>query len=136
MRLAGGVFLSNGCRRPLLACVRPLRGDSEMVQRLATEMYARGLSTRDIEDAFTDEQGRCLLSRSKVSEVTRYGVGVFYNRRDPGLAQAQGLRLFLHVLARLGRGHRLLLVLGPNCYLDRSGDRKERFLLSFNLSKA
>ena len=41
-----------------------------MVQRLATEMYARGLSTRDIEDAFTDEQGRCLLSRSKVSEVT------------------------------------------------------------------
>jgi transposase-like protein len=47
-----------------------LRGDSGMVQRLATEMYARGLSTRDIEDAFTDEQGRCLLSRSKVSEVT------------------------------------------------------------------
>lgn len=47
-----------------------LRGDSEMVQRLATEMYARGLSTRDIEDAFTDEQGQCLLSRSKVSEVT------------------------------------------------------------------
>ena len=47
-----------------------LRGDSQMVQRLATEMYARGLSTRDIEDAFTDEQGQCLLSRSKVSEVT------------------------------------------------------------------
>ena len=47
-----------------------LRGDSQMVQALATEMYARGLSTRDIEDAFTDDQGRCLLSRSKVSEVT------------------------------------------------------------------
>jgi transposase-like protein len=47
-----------------------LRGDSEMVERLATEMYARGLSTRDIEAAFTDEQGQCLLSRSKVSEVT------------------------------------------------------------------
>ena len=47
-----------------------LRGDSEMIQRLATEMYARGLSTRDIEDAFTDDQGRCLLNRSKVSEVT------------------------------------------------------------------
>lgn len=47
-----------------------LRGDSEMVQRLATEMYARGLSTRDIEAAFTDDQGKCLLSRSKVSEVT------------------------------------------------------------------
>lgn len=47
-----------------------LRGDSQMVQRWALEMYARGLSTRDIEDAFTDEQGLCLLSRSKVSEVT------------------------------------------------------------------
>ena len=47
-----------------------LRGDSEMIQRLATEMYARGLSTRDIEDAFTDDEGQCLLSRSKVSEVT------------------------------------------------------------------
>jgi transposase-like protein len=33
-------------------------------------MYARGLSTRDIEDAFTDATGVCLLSRSAVSEVT------------------------------------------------------------------
>jgi putative transposase len=43
---------------------------SEVLERLATEMYARGLSTRDIEDAFTDATGRCLLSRSAVSEVT------------------------------------------------------------------
>ncbi len=47
-----------------------LRGDSGALQRLATEMYARGLSTRDIEAAFTDEDGVCLLSRSGVSEVT------------------------------------------------------------------
>jgi putative transposase len=47
-----------------------LRGHSEVVERLATEMYARGLSTRDIEAAFTDERGDCLLSRSAVSEVT------------------------------------------------------------------
>ncbi|GIW50965.1 MAG: IS256 family transposase [Gemmatimonadales bacterium] len=47
-----------------------LRGDSEMLKRLATEMYARGLSTRDIEEAFTDEGGNCLLSRTGVSEVT------------------------------------------------------------------
>ena len=33
-----------------------LRGDSEMVQRLATEMYTRGLSTRDIEAAFTESE--------------------------------------------------------------------------------
>ena len=47
-----------------------LRGDSEMVQQLAIEMYARGLSTRDVEDALTDENGVCLLSKSGVSEVT------------------------------------------------------------------
>jgi transposase-like protein len=47
-----------------------LRGHSDVVERLATEMYARGLSTRDIEAAFTDERGDCLLSRSAVSEVT------------------------------------------------------------------
>ena len=34
------------------------------------ELYARGLSTRDIVDAFTDEIGRRLLSRAAVSEIT------------------------------------------------------------------
>ena len=33
-------------------------------------MNARGLSTRDIEATFTDEQGNCLISKSAVSEVT------------------------------------------------------------------
>lgn len=47
-----------------------LGAHSEVLQRLATEMYARGLSTRDIEAAFTDASGRCLLSRSAVSELT------------------------------------------------------------------
>src|SRR3546814_1128294 len=32
-------------------------------------MLARGLSVRDIEDAFKDETGRLLLSRSAVSEL-------------------------------------------------------------------
>jgi hypothetical protein len=40
------------------------------LERLAVELYARGLSTRDIEDAFTDETGRRLLSRAAESEVT------------------------------------------------------------------
>jgi len=43
---------------------------TEVLSKLATEMYARGLSTRDIEDAFTDATGSCLLSKSAVSEVT------------------------------------------------------------------
>ena len=43
---------------------------SEVLEQLAVEMYARGLSTRDIQEAFTDATGECLLSRTAVSEVT------------------------------------------------------------------
>ena len=45
-------------------------GRTEELERLAIEMYARGLSVRDIEAAFTDAQGQCVLSKSAVSEVT------------------------------------------------------------------
>jgi hypothetical protein len=34
------------------------------------EMYARGLSTRDIEELLADETGQSLLSRTAVSEIT------------------------------------------------------------------
>jgi len=47
-----------------------LRGNSDVLQRLVAEMYARGLSTRDIEDAFRDGTGQTLISRSGVSRVT------------------------------------------------------------------
>lgn len=47
-----------------------LGGRTKELERLATEMYARGLSTRDIEAAFRDQAGGTLLSRSAVSEVT------------------------------------------------------------------
>ena len=47
-----------------------LSGRTRELERLAVELYARGLSTRDIEDAFTDETGRRLLSRASVSEIT------------------------------------------------------------------
>lgn len=47
-----------------------LSGRSEELERLAIEMYARGLSVRDIEAAFVDDAGRCVLSRSAVSAVT------------------------------------------------------------------
>ena len=45
-----------------------LKGHSEALEDLAIEMLARGLSVRDIEDAFKDEEGRLLLSRTAVSE--------------------------------------------------------------------
>jgi transposase-like protein len=47
-----------------------LDGNSDVLDRLVTEMYARGLSTRDVEDAFRDATGVMLISRSAVSEVT------------------------------------------------------------------
>jgi len=46
-----------------------LGGKSEELERLAIEMYARGLSMRDIEAAFTDERGCSVLSRSAASRV-------------------------------------------------------------------
>ncbi len=47
-----------------------LDGNSDVLERLVTEMYARGLSTRDVEDAFRDATGELLISRSAVSEIT------------------------------------------------------------------
>jgi len=44
-----------------------VRGRTEELEALAVEMYARGLSTRDIEAVFADGDGRSLLSRTAVS---------------------------------------------------------------------
>jgi putative transposase len=57
--------------QPFRSRIRSLLGKrTEELERLAVEMYARGLSVRDIEAAFTDETGRSLLSRTAVSEIT------------------------------------------------------------------
>lgn len=40
------------------------------LERLVTEMYVRGLSTRDVEDLLRKENGELLLNRSSVSEIT------------------------------------------------------------------
>jgi transposase-like protein len=51
--------------------IRPELGKrTEALEDLAVEMYARGLSTRDIEAALCDDKGRSLLSRTAVSQVT------------------------------------------------------------------
>jgi putative transposase len=47
-----------------------LDGNSDVLERLVVEMYARGLSTRDVEDCFRDATGALLISRSAVSEIT------------------------------------------------------------------
>jgi len=56
---------------PFVSAIRQnLAGRTGALEDLAVELYARGLSTRDIEDAFTDDTGRRLLSRAAVSEIT------------------------------------------------------------------
>jgi transposase-like protein len=47
-----------------------LAGNTEALDRLVVEMYARGLSTRDIEDCFRGPDGELLVSRTAVSEIT------------------------------------------------------------------
>ncbi len=41
-----------------------LQGNSDVLERLAVEMYTRGLSTRDMEDALEEATGDRLLSRT------------------------------------------------------------------------
>jgi putative transposase len=55
---------------PFVSAIRQNLGRTAALEDLAVELYARGLSTRDIEDAFTDESGRRLLSRAAVSEIS------------------------------------------------------------------
>jgi putative transposase len=47
-----------------------LSGRTDELERLGMELYARGLSTRDIERTFVDDDGKALLSRSAVSQVS------------------------------------------------------------------
>jgi putative transposase len=55
---------------PFRSAIRDhLKGHTEALEDLAVEMLARGLSVRDIEDAFRDETGRLLLSKTAVSEI-------------------------------------------------------------------
>src|SRR5215831_3699382 len=56
---------------PFRSAIREIvRGRTAELEALAVEMYARGLSTRDIEALFANEAGNSLLSRTAVSEIT------------------------------------------------------------------
>jgi hypothetical protein len=60
-----------GLSEPFRSQIRPELGQwTEALEDLAVEMYARRLSTRDIEATVCDEHERSLLSRTAVSQVT------------------------------------------------------------------
>ena len=56
---------------PFVSRIRAgLAGRTAELERLAVELFARGLSTRDVEAAFRGGDGQSLLSRTAVSQVT------------------------------------------------------------------
>jgi transposase-like protein len=114
-----------------------LAGRTGELERLAVEMYARGLSVRDIEAAFTDAQGNCVLSKTAASRVTealwaQYQEFSQRDLREVGLAYLfmDGVAERLHlgqpreaILAAWGittQGHKVLLGLMPGTKEDTS----------------
>jgi len=118
-----------GLEEPFRSRLRPeLGGRTEAFQDLAVEMYARGLSTRDIEAALCDDKGRSLLSRTAVSQVTErlhggqrreavlcaWGITVEGQKvllhRSPGTKEdTESCRAFFQDLERRGLGDPLLV---------------------------
>jgi putative transposase len=85
------------------------------LEALAVEMYARGLSTRDIEALFTDEDGRSLLSRTAVSEVTERLWAQYEAFASRDLSEFEVIYLFVEGIAeRLPLGQPREAVLAVN----------------------
>src|SRR3990172_3693417 len=76
-----------------------LGGRTAELEALAVEMYARGLSTRDIEALFADEDGRSLLSRTAVSEITERLWKEYEAFVSRDLAEFEGVYLFIDGIA-------------------------------------
>jgi putative transposase len=87
-------------------------GRTEELERLAIELYARGLSVRDIEAAFVDDSGKSLLSKTAVSEITERLWADYQTFAARGLAEYRVLYLFVDGIAeRLHLGQKREAVL-------------------------
>ena len=98
---------------PFRSGIRPeLEKRTRALEELAVEMYARGLSTRDIEATFRGEDGRSLLSRTAVSEVTEQLWEEYEAFATRDLSEFKLLYLFVDGVAeRLHTGQRREMVL-------------------------
>jgi transposase-like protein len=83
----------------IAALRKRLSGRTEALEDLALEMYARGCSTRDIEAIFTDDEGRSLLTRTAVSEVTEALWNEYEEFATRDLSEVKPLYLFLDGIA-------------------------------------
>ncbi len=85
---------------PFRSKIRSILGSrTEVLESLAVEMYARGLSTRDIEALFADADGRSLLSRTAVSEITERLWAEYQAFAGRELAEFEVLYLFVDGIA-------------------------------------
>jgi putative transposase len=118
-----------------------IRGRSEELEALAVEMYARGLSTRDIEALFADERGGSLLSRTAVSEITQRLWAEYEAFASRDLSEFEVIYLFVDGIAErlhlgqpreavlaawgvLADGHKVLLHLAPGSKEDTASCRE------------
>lgn len=118
-----------------------IRGRTEALESLAVEMYARGLSTRDIEALFADEDGRSLMSRSAVSEITERLWAEYEAFASRDLSEFEVIYLFVDGIAErlhlgqpreavlaawgiLADGERALLHLSPGTKEDTASCRE------------
>lgn len=84
---------------PFRSRLAPALGNgSDILGRLVSEMYLRGLSTRDVESMFIKVTGERILSRSGVSRITAQLQQDFdvWRRRD--LSQLKVVYLFLDAI--------------------------------------
>jgi putative transposase len=97
-----------GLEQPFRSALRDhLKGHTEALEGLAVEMLARGLSVRDIEDAFKDETGRLLLSKTAVSEIGQQLWEDYQAFRTRDLAEYDIAYLFIDGIAeRIRPGQR------------------------------
>lgn len=127
---------------PFRSKIRAILGNrTEALEALAVEMYARGLSTRDIEALFADEDGRRLLSRTAVSEITERLWAEYQAFAGRDLAEFAVLYLFVDGIAErlhlgqpreavlaawgvLADGTKALLHLAPGTKEDTAGCRE------------
>jgi putative transposase len=110
-------------------------GRTEALEALAIEMYARGLSVRDIEALFAMEGGGSLLSRTAVSEITERLWAEYQAFAGRDLAEFDVIYLFVDGIAErlhlgqpreavlaawgiLGDGKKVLLHLAPGTKED------------------
>jgi transposase-like protein len=85
---------------PFRSRIRALLGKrTAELEALAVEMYARGLSTRDIEALLADDSGQSLLSRTAVSEITERLWAEYEAFASRDLAEFEVVYLFVDGIA-------------------------------------